>query len=64
MFVRGFFFFSENVKYFIDGFVRKASDRTSDILQQVTQCVMLNAEINITAVPSYKNPKLSRRVLM
>jgi len=32
---RGFFFF-ENVKYFIGSFLRKASDRTSDILQQVT----------------------------
>jgi hypothetical protein len=63
MFDRGFFFF-ENVKYFIGCFVRKAYDRTSDILQQVTQCVMLNADINKVAVPSYTHPKLNRRVLI
>jgi len=64
MFGRWFFFFFENVKCFIDGFLRKASDRTSDILQQVTYCVMLNAEIIKVAVPSYKNPKLSRCILI
>jgi hypothetical protein len=57
-------FFFENVKCFINGFLRKASDCTSDILQQVTYCVMLNAEINKVAVPSYKNPQLSRWVLI
>ena len=30
------FLFFENVKYFIGGFLRNASDRTSDTLQQVT----------------------------
>jgi hypothetical protein len=54
MFDRGFFFF-ENVKYFIDGFVRKACDRTSDILQQVTQCVMLNADIS--SIPLLHKPE-------
>jgi hypothetical protein len=38
--VEGFYFilfyFFEIVKYFIGGFLRNASDRTSDTLQQVT----------------------------
>jgi hypothetical protein len=53
--VGGFFFF-ENDRCFVAGFIRKTYDHMK-FYNRLTRCVMLNAEMIKVGVPSCKNPK-------